>query len=162
MNSFTVHVKTDDIYKDIAESIEKRFDTSNFEIDRPLLIGKNKKVIGLMKDELGGQIMKEFVGLRAKTYSYLKDNNDEDKKAKGTKKCVIKRNLKFRDYKKCLKASQMENEINYLEKKKADVDCLKEDKREFVKNKLILKTQQRFKSESHNVFTEVVNKIALS
>ena len=129
MNSFTVHVKTDDIYKDIAESIEKRFDTSNFEIDRPVLIGKNKKVIGLMKDELGGQIMKEFVGLRAKTYSYLKDNNDEDKKSKGTKKCVIKRNLKFRDYKKCLKASQMENEINYLEKKKTDVDCLKEDKK---------------------------------
>ena len=56
----------------------------------------------------------------------------------------------------------MENEINYLEKKKTDVDCLKEDKKEFVKNKLILKTQQRFKSERHNVFTEVVNKIALS
>ena len=104
MNSFTVYVKTDDIYKDIAESIEKRFDTSNFEIDRPVLIGKNKKVIGLMKDELGGQIMKEFVGLRAKTYSYLKDNNDEDKKSKGTKKCVIKRNLKFRGYKKIFKS----------------------------------------------------------
>ena len=73
--------------------VEARFDTSNFEIDRPLTKGKNKKVIGLMKDELGGQIMKQFVGLRAKTYSYLKDNNDEDKKAKGTRKCVIKRKL---------------------------------------------------------------------
>ena len=52
-----------------------------------------------MKDELGGQIMKELVGLRAKTYSYLKDNNDEDKKAKATKKCVIKTKLKFQDYK---------------------------------------------------------------
>ena len=62
--------------------------------------------------------MKKFVGLKAKTYSYLKDNNDEDNKAKGTKKCVIKRNLKFRDYKKCLKVSQIENKINYLEKKK--------------------------------------------
>ena len=60
-------------------------DTSNFVIDRPLLKGKNKKVIGLMKDEFGGRIMKIFVGLRGKTYSYLKDNNDEDKKAKGTK-----------------------------------------------------------------------------
>ena len=50
---------------------------------------KNEKVIGLMNDELGGQIMKEFVGIRAKTYSYLQDNNDIDKKAKGTKKCVI-------------------------------------------------------------------------
>ena len=58
-----------------------------------------------MKDELGGQIMKQFVGLRAKTYSYLKDNNDEDKKAKGTKKCVIKRKLKFQDYKNCLGAA---------------------------------------------------------
>ena len=85
-DSFIVHVKTDDIYKDIAEDVETRFGTSNFEINRPLPKGKNKKVIGLMKDELGGQIMKEFVGLRTKTYSYLKDKNDEDKKAKGTKK----------------------------------------------------------------------------
>ena len=102
--SFIVNVKTDDIYKDVAKDIETRFDTSNFEIDRPLPKGKNEKVIGLMKDELGGQIMKELVGLRAKTYSYLKDNNDEDKKAKGTRKCVIKRKLKFQDYKNCLEA----------------------------------------------------------
>ena len=59
-----------------------------------------------MKDELDGQIMKEFVGLRAKTYSYLNDNNDEDKKAKGTKKCVMKRKLKFQDYKNYLEAAQ--------------------------------------------------------
>ena len=61
-----------------------------------------------MKDELGGQIMREFVGLRAKIYNYLKDNNDEDKKAKGTKKCVIKRKLKFQDYKNFLEAVQLE------------------------------------------------------
>ena len=54
-----------------------------------------KKVVRLMKDELGDQIIKQFVGLRAKTYSYLKDNNDEDKKAKSTKKCVIKIKLEF-------------------------------------------------------------------
>ena len=65
-NIFIVHVKTDDIYEDIAEDVEKKFDTSNFEINKPLPKGKNKKVIGLMKDELGGQIMKEFVGVRAK------------------------------------------------------------------------------------------------
>ena len=76
-------VKTED--KDIAEDVETRLDTSNFALDRPLPKGKNKKVIGLMKDELGGQIIKEFVGLRAKTYSYLKENDDEDKIAKGTK-----------------------------------------------------------------------------
>ena len=86
-------------------------------MDRPLPKGKNKKVTGLMKDELGGQIMKEFVGLRAKTYSYLKDTNDEDKKAKGTKKCVIKRKLKFENYKNCLEATQLDNKIKYLEKK---------------------------------------------
>ena len=63
-NSFIVHVKTDEIYKNIVEDVEKRFDSSNFEIDRPLPKGK-KKVIGLMRDDLEGQIMKEFVGLRA-------------------------------------------------------------------------------------------------
>ena len=131
-DSFIVHVKTDDIYKDIAEDVETRFDTSNFEIERPLPTGKNKKVIGLMKDELGGQIMKEFVGLRAKTYSYLKDNNDEDKKSKGTKKCVIKRNLKFQDHKNCLEAAQIERKLNYLRKKRIDVNSLK-DQKEFVK-----------------------------
>ena len=60
-DSFVVHVKTDDIYKDIAENVETRFDTSNFELNRPLPKGKNKKVIGLMKDEFNEQIMKEFV-----------------------------------------------------------------------------------------------------
>ena len=58
-----------------------------------------------MKDEFGGQITKEFVRLRSKTYSYLKDNNNEDKKAKGTKKCVIKIKLKFQDYKNFLEAA---------------------------------------------------------
>ena len=61
-DSFIAHVKTDNIYKDIEEDIEKRFDTSNFKIDRPLPVGKNKKVVGLMKNELGGKIMKKFVG----------------------------------------------------------------------------------------------------
>ena len=80
-----------DIYKDIAEDVEKRFDTSNYEIDRPFPKGKNEKVIGLMKDELGGQIMKEFVGLRAKTCSHLKEKNDKNKKSKGTKKVCHKK-----------------------------------------------------------------------
>ena len=86
-----------------------------------------------MKDELGVQIVKEFVGLRAKTYSQIKDNNDEGKTAKGTKKCAIKRKLKFEDYKNCLEEAQIENEINHLEKKKFEVDSLKEDKKEFIK-----------------------------
>ena len=161
-DSFIVHVKKDDIYKDIAEDVQARSDSTNVEIDRPLPKRKNKKVIGRMKDELGGQIMKNIVWLRGKSYSYLNDNNDEDKKANGTKKCVMKRNVKFRDYKKCLKLSQIKSKINYLEKKKTNEYCLIEDKKEFFKNILILKTQQTFKSERHNVFTEVINKIILS
>ena len=103
--------------------------------------------------------MTKFVGLRAKTYSYLIDDGSEDKKAKGTKKCVIKRKLKFEDYKNCLEAAQIENKINHLENNKMDGDSLKE----FIKNNnLMLETQQRFKSERHNVFTEEINKIALS
>ena len=93
-DSFIMHIKTEDFYKDIADDVEKRFDTSNYEVNRPLAPGKNKKVIGLMKDELGGKIMTEFVALRLKTYSYLTDHCEEDKKAKGTKKCVIKRRIK--------------------------------------------------------------------
>ena len=94
-DSLIVYIKANDIYKDIAEDMETRFDTSNYELDRPLSKGKNKKVIGLMKDEFGEKIMTKFVGLRAKTYSHLTDDGSEDKKAKGTKKCVIKRKLKF-------------------------------------------------------------------
>ena len=92
-DSFIVHIKAKDFYKDIANDVEKRFDTSNYEINRLLPTGKNKKVIGLMKDELGGKIKTEFVALRPKTYSYLTDDCEEDNKAKETKKCVIKRML---------------------------------------------------------------------
>ena len=113
--------------------LKKRFDTSNYEVNRPLPTGKNKKVIGLMKDELGGKIITEFVTLRPKTYSYLTGDCKENKKAKGTKKCVTKRMIKFNDYK------------NYL-----------------LKDEVILKSQQRFISKNHDVYTENTNKIALS
>ena len=101
-DSFIMNIKTEDFYKDIANDVEKRFDTSNYEVNRPLPTEKNKKVIGLMKDELGGKIITEFVTLRPKIYSYLTDDCIEDKKAKGTMKCVIKRMIKFNDYKNCL------------------------------------------------------------
>ena len=90
-DSFIVYRETDDIYKDIAEDVGTRFDTSNYELDGPLPKGKNKKVIELMKDELGGKIMTNFVGLRAKTYSYLIADGSEDKKAKGTIMCHKKK-----------------------------------------------------------------------
>ena len=86
-DSFIINIKTKDFYKDIATDVEDRFDTSNYEVDRPLPTGKNKKVIGLMKDELGGKVVTEFVALRPKTYSYLTNDCKEDKKTKGKKMC---------------------------------------------------------------------------
>ena len=70
-----------------------------------------------MKDEFGAKIKTKFVGLRAKTYSYSKDDGSEGKKAKGTKECAIKRKLNFKNYKSCLEATQLENKLNHLEKK---------------------------------------------
>ena len=87
-----INIKSEDFYEDIAEDVEKRFDTSNYEVNRPLSTGKNEKLIGLIEDEPGGKIMTEFVALRPKTYSYLMDDGGSDKKAKGTKKCVITKN----------------------------------------------------------------------
>ena len=93
-DSFIVYIKTDDIYKDIGEDVETRFDTSNYELNRSLTKGKNKKRIGLMKDELGGKIMTRFLGLRAKTCSYSIDDGGEDKEEKVTKSVSYKK-LKF-------------------------------------------------------------------
>ena len=91
-DNFIIHVKTVYFYKDIADDVEKRFVTLNHKVDRPFPKGKNKKVIRLTKDELGGKTMIEFVALRPKAYSYLMDNGSEDKD-KGTKKmCHRKRN----------------------------------------------------------------------
>ena len=84
-DSFIIYIKTEDVYENMANDVEKRFDTSNYKVNRPLPTGKNKKVIGLMKDELGGKIMIEFAAFRPKTYSYLVDDSNSDKKTKGTK-----------------------------------------------------------------------------
>ena len=132
-DSFIIDIKMDDFYKNITNDVECKFDTSNYEVNKPLPKGRNKKVIGVMKGELGGKIITELVTLRPKTYSYLTDDGKEDKKAKGTKKCVIKKMIKFNDYKKCL-----------------------------LHDEVILKSQQRFISKKHDVYTENINKIALS
>ena len=85
-DSFVMDIKTDDFYIDISNDVYKWFDTSNYDKNdnRPLEIGKNKKVIGKFKDELGGKIMNEFCALRAKTYSFKLDDDTENKRAKGT------------------------------------------------------------------------------
>ena len=132
-DSFVINIKTNDFYKDISKNVKERFDTSNYTYDRPLPIGINKKVVGLMKDELGGGIITEFVALRPKAYSYKTNDHIELKKGKGTKKCLVSRMLRFSDYKSCL----------------------------FTNGK-VLKLQQRFKSENHYVYTENINKITLS
>ena len=94
-DSFIINIKTEDFYEDIADDGEKRFDPSDYENERPLPTGKNKKVIGLMKDKLGGGIITEFIALRPKTYAHLIDLDSEVKKAKETKTCVIKEELKL-------------------------------------------------------------------
>ena len=130
-----INIITEDFSEDISNDVEIWYDTSNYDENdkRPLPIDKNKKVIGLFKYDLGGRIMNEFCALRAKTYSYLLDENSEVKKSKGTKKCLIKRRLMFENY----------------------IDSL-------FNNKTILKSQKRFKSDHHKVYTEEVNNIALS
>ena len=92
-DSFIIHIITEDFFVDISDDVERWFDTSNYDENdkRSLSIGKNEKVIGLFQDELGGKIMKEFCALRAKTCSYLMNDNREVKKSKETKKCVVKR-----------------------------------------------------------------------
>ena len=89
-DSFIINIKTEDFYKDITYDVENRFGTSNYEVNRPLPKGKSKKVIGLMKDELGEKIMTEFVPLRPKTYSYLMDDGNSDKKAQRNKEICNK------------------------------------------------------------------------
>ena len=137
-DSFIFEIQTDDFFEDINNDIENWFDTSNYDKNdnRPLKIGINKKVIGKFKDELGGKILTEFVALRAKTYAYTQLNNeklDEHKKAKSTKKCVIKKHLNFDLHKKAL-----------------------------CNNETIRCSQQRFKSNYHNIYTQTVHKTALN
>ena len=83
--SFIIHIKTEDFSEDIADDVEKIFDTSNYEVNRTLPKGNNEKVIWLMKDELEGKIMVKLVVLSSKTYSYLMYDGNSNKKTKGTK-----------------------------------------------------------------------------
>ena len=134
-DSLIIHIETEDFYKDIANDVEKWCDTSNYDKndERPLPIGINKKVLGKCKDEPGRKVITEFIALRAKAYAYITEDGSVHKRAKGTKKCIIKREIMFEHYKDCL-----------------------------FNSKTITKPQQRFRSDHHRVYTEEVNKIALS
>ena len=132
-DSLVYHIKTEDFYTDIADDVQKRFNTSGYIPDRPLPVGLNKKVIGRMKDELGGAIITEFVALRPKLYLYKKLDGSEDKKCRGIKKCVVKKTLTFEDYKTCL----FNNSTEY-------------------------RSQLMFRSSKHEVRTIEVNKVTLN
>ena len=134
-DSLVYDIKTEDFYEDIANDVQARFDTSGYSKTdfRLLPISINKKVIGLMKDELGGKIMTEFVALRLKLCSYKKLDGSEDKKCKGIKKCVVKKTLTFEDYKTSLFSDSTE-----------------------------YRSQLMFRSARHEVHTIEVNKVTLN
>ena len=133
-DSLCYEIETDDFFADIADDVEEMFDTSNFEKNHPSGIhGKNKKVPGMMKDEAGGKIIEEFVGLRAKLYSYKMFEGKEEKKCKGIKKVVIKKQISFDDYKECLLSKQTQ-----------------------------MRKMNVIRSHQHELYSETVNKIALA
>ena len=132
-DSLVYDIKTEDFQADVTDDVPARFDTSGYCPNRPLPVGLNKKVIGLMKDELGGKIMTEFVELRPKLYSYKVLDGLEDKKCKGIKKCIVKKTLTFEDYKACLFNDSTE-----------------------------YRSQLMFRSAKHEAHTIEVNKVALN
>ncbi|VDI48620.1 Hypothetical predicted protein [Mytilus galloprovincialis] len=134
-DSLAYEIQTDDFYKDISPHVEAKFDTSNYPIEHPSTIptGKNKKVLGMFKDECGGKIMTDFVGLRAKLYAFKMDDGQATKKAKGVTKSVIKRSIAFDDYKRCLETQQE-----------------------------IRRPMSILRSHLHQIYAEEINKIALS
>ena len=134
-DSLMSEIHTEDFYKDISGDVKDRFDTSDYPENHPSGIptGINKKVLGKMKDEAAGKIIKEFVGLRAKLYSFIMDDGGEIKKCKGIKKQVVESSISHEDYKTCL-----------------------------LTGKEQLRKQNILRSYNHEVYTEEVNKVALS
>ena len=134
-DSLMYEIQTEDFYKDISGDVNKRFDTSDYPENHPSNIptGINKKVLGKMKDEAAGKNIKEFVGLRSKLYSFIMEDGEENKKCKGVKKQVVESSITHEDYKTCL-----------------------------ITGKELLRKQNILRSYNHEVYTEEVNKIALS
>ena len=134
-DSLMYEIQTEDFYKDIKEDVKNRFDTSGYPPNHPSGIpsGFNKKVLGMFKDEVNGDIIDEFVGLRAKLYSYKMFYGEESKKCKGVKKSVVKKSITHEDYKRCL-----------------------------TDQKPQLRKMNVIRSYKHDIFTEEVNKVALS
>ena len=127
-------IETSDFYKDISGDVKDWFDTSNYTPNHPSGIpsGLNKKVLGMFKDEAAGKVIYEFVGLRAKVYSYKMLEGEETKKCKGVKKSVVKKSITHEDYKKCLFTGKGQ-----------------------------LRKMNVIRSHKHEIFTEEINKVAL-
>ena len=134
-DSLMYEIQTEDFYKDISKDVKDRFDTSDYPENHPSGIptGINKKVLGMFKDEAAGKRIKEFVGLRAKLYSFIMEDGKENKRCKGVKKQVVESSITHEDYKTCLRTGKEQ-----------------------------LRKQNILRSYEHEVFTEEVNKIALS
>ena len=134
-DSLMYEIETEDFFKDISGDVKNRFDTSDYPENHPSGIptGINKKVLGMFKDEAAGKIIKEFVGLRAKLYSFKMEEGGESKKCKGVKKQVVESSISHEDYKTCLRTGKEQ-----------------------------LRKQNILRSYDHEVYTEEVNKIALS
>ena len=134
-DSFMYEIETEDFYKDISKDVKDRFDTSDYPENHPSGIptGINKKVLGMFKDEAAGKRIKEFVGLRAKLYSFIMEDGKENKRCKGVKKQVVESSITHEDYKTCLRTGKEQ-----------------------------LRKQHILRSYEHEVFTEEINKIALS
>jgi hypothetical protein len=135
-DSLYYEIKTEDFFKDISNNVHEKFDTSNLGKSHPSGIptGVNKKVIGMMKLETGAKQIEEFVGLRSKLYAYkLAEDGDEEKKCKGIKKTVTRKEITFDNYKKCLFSG----------------------KRQW-------RGMNVFRSRLHEIYTERVVKVALS
>ena len=134
-DSFLYEIQTKDFYKDISGDVKDRFDTSDYPEGHPSGIptGVNKKVLGMFKDEAAGKNITEFVGLRAKLYSYKMEEGKENKKCKGIKKAVVEKSISHKDYKTCLETGKEQ-----------------------------LRRQNIIRSYEHTLYTEEINKVALS
>ena len=134
-DSLAYEIETEEFYQDISQDVTDLFDTSNYPKDHSsgIYTAVNKKVIGMFKDKAGGQQIAEFVGLRAKLYPYRMDEGKEEKKCKGIKKAVVKKSISFDDYKNFLFNQQPQ-----------------------------MRSMNVIRSHKHEVFTETVNKVALS
>ena len=141
-DSLVLEIETEDFFADISADVPKWFDTNDFSPEHPAVLNgmpivpENKKKIGLMKDECGGAVMTEFVALKPKLYSFLTEEDEkvrEKQKAKGVKKCIIRKSLRHENFKKCLMSGQSQ-----------------------------MRKQSFFRSREHHLFSENMTKIALN